>query len=427
MPGPLNDVRVIEVCGPIGHYAGRLLADLGADVIKVEPPAGDPARRFAPFLPDVAPPENGLQFVLLNANKRGVTLDLERADGRALFLRLVATADVLLDSWQPHESATLGLTDDVLLDARPDLIRTSVTGWGLSGPYADWAYADIVAQAMSGVMTLAGFPDGPPEQVADHQGYRTASINATAGTVAALLHRDATGEGQRVEVSAQESLSMAQETAMMFADINGTNRERTGSAVATAVRIPGIGLYEARDGWVYMLAAGTAGSGFEGVLATMDAFGYQSDLREEPWATFIRESMNRALLLQAMADPQQAAALGTKLAHIDTVVIDFFRQRTKRELYETGQQHRLLIGMVSDPEDISTNPQLNARDWFVAIDDPGRGRRLRYPGPPWQLRGTPASLRRPAPLLGQHTAEVLTEIGLAPARARAVAEQGGTP
>lgn len=421
MAGSLSDLRIVETCGPIGHYAGRLLADLGADVIKVEPPQGDPARWYAPFLPGVQAPENGLQFILLNANKRSVTLDLERADERALFLRLIASADVLLDSWQPHESARLGLTEEALREAKPDLVRTSITGWGLSGPHADWAYADIVAQAASGVMTLAGFPDGPPEQIADHQGYRAASIDAAAGTIAALLHHDATGEGQRVEVSAQEALSMAQETAMMFADINGIDRQRTGGTGGLAMRIPGIGLYAAADGWVYMLAAGTAGSGFQGVLATMDTLGYQSDLREEPWATFIQESMNRALLLQAMADPEQALALARKLEHIEQVVVDCFKRYPKRELYEIGQQHRLLIGMVSTPEDISTSPQLNARDWFVEIDDPGRGRRLRYPGPPWQLRGTPATLRRPAPLLGEHTAEVLTEIGIAAGEARAFA------
>ncbi|MEX2228802.1 MAG: CoA transferase [Dehalococcoidia bacterium] len=424
MPGPLSDVRVVEACGPIGHYAGRLLADLGADVIKVEPPAGDPARRYAPFLPGVEAPENGLQFILLNANKRGVVLDLERAQERAVFLRLVASADVLLDSWEPHESARIGVTEEALLAARPDLIRTSVTGWGLSGPYADWAYADIVAQAMSGVMTLAGFPDGPPEQIADHQGHRTASINATAGTVAALLHRDATGEGQRVEVSAQEALSMAQETAMMFADINGTNRERTGGTGGLAVRIPGVGLYQTNDGWVYTLAAGTAGSGFQGVLATMDVLGYECDLRDEPWAGFIAESMNRSLLLQAMADPAEAAALAAKLEHIGATVADFFLRYSKRELYEVGQAQRLLIGMVSAPPDISVSPQLNARDWFVEIHDPGRGRLLRYPGPPWQLHGTPATLRRPAPLLGEHTAEVLAEIGVGAGEASAPTPHG---
>jgi len=415
VPGPLSDLRVVEVCGPVGHYAGRLLADLGADVIKVEPPEGDPARRYPPFLPGVEQPENAVTFLLLNANKRGIMLDLASPDGLEGFLRLVASADVLLDSWQPHDLAALGLSEDRLRAARPDLVRASVTGWGLSGPRADWAYADIVAQAMSGVMNLAGFPDGPPEQVADQQAHRSASINAAAGIVAAILHRDATGEGQLVEVSAQEALSMAQETAMMFADINGIDRQRTGNAGTGPVRIPGVGLYEANDGWVYLMAAGTAGSGFEGVVATMEALGFDSGLREEPWATFIRESMNRAMILQAMADPLRADDLARKLDHVDGVLTEFIRGQSKRDLYEVGQGLRVLIGMVSAPKDISTSTQLNARDWFVEIDDPGRGVRLRYPGPPWRLEATPATLRRPAPLLGQHTAEVLGELELSEA------------
>jgi len=419
MAGALSDIRVVETSGPIGHYAGRLLADLGADVIKVEPLVGDPARLYAPFLPGVEPPENGLQFLLLNANKRSVALDLVSEGGRALFLRLLSTADVLLDSWQRPEARALGLDDDALHATRPDLVRASVTGWGLSGPHADWAYADIVGQAMSGVMTLAGFPDGPPERIADEQGHTCASINAAAGIVAALLHRDATGEGQRVEVAVQEALSMAQETAMMSADILGVDRERNGGLGIGGTRIPGVGLYHAADGFVYMLAAGTAGSGFEGVLSLMDALGYRSDLREEPWATFIRESMNRGLLLQALQDPSQVQAISTRLAHIDEVLRDFCAKHGKRELYERGQRHRLLIGMVSSPQDISESPQLAAREWFVEIDDPKRGRRLRYPGPPWQLRGTPATLRRPAPLLGEHTAEVLGELGATDAELRA--------
>ena len=160
MAGALDDVRVLDASGPIGHYAGRLLADLGADVIKVEPPGGDPARGYAPFLPGVDAPENGLQFLLLNANKRGVSVDLDRSGGRDLFLRLAGSADVLIDSLSPERRAALGVTDAALAAANPTLIHASVTGWGLSGPHAEWAYADIVGCAMSGVMNLAGFPTG---------------------------------------------------------------------------------------------------------------------------------------------------------------------------------------------------------------------------------------------------------------------------
>ena len=286
----LEGVRIMDASGPIGHYAGRLLADLGADVIKVEPPDGDPARRWAPLLPGVAEPESGLQFLLLNANKRGVTLDLTTPRGRELYLELAKTADVVMDSFSAAEAARLGLTTADLTAVKPELIHTSVTGWGLTGPRANWAYADIVGCAMSGVMQLAGEADGSPEQLPDMQGYHCASIDAAAGTMGALLYQQATGQGQRVEVAMQEALSMAQETAMMQADILGTNRER--GVPLRGVSIPGTGLYETADGHVYLMASGVAGTGFVGLLRFMEETGDQQDLDQEPYHSFIREKMN---------------------------------------------------------------------------------------------------------------------------------------
>ena len=412
MAGALDDLRVIDASGPIGHYAGRLLADLGADVIKLEPPGGDPARAYAPYLPDVEAPENGLQFLLLNANKRGVTLDLEQDEGRELFLQLLGSADVLLESWRPQEARALGLGEDVLSAARPDLVHTSITGWGLSGPRAQWAYADIVGVAMSGVMTLAGFAEGPPEQLPDQQGDRCASIQATAGVLAALLHRDASGEGQRVEVSMQEALSMAQETAMQTADILGTDRGRQAGGILGGVGMPGLGLYECADGYVFMMASGLAGAGFPGLVKLMEETGEAGILIEEPYPSFIESSMNRALLAQMAQDPAGLEELRATLGAMQEVVTAFIRRHPKQYIYENGQRHLVLVGMVSTPQDISENVQLKARDWFVEIDDPARGKRLRYPGPPWLLHGSPATLRRAAPLLGEHNAEIFGELGV---------------
>ena len=406
----LEGVRIIDASGPIGHYAGRLLADLGADVIKVEPPGGDPARQWAPFLPEVEAPESALQFLLLNANKRGVTLDLTTPRGRELYLELVKTADVVMDSFSPAEAARLKLATDDLTAVKPQIIHTSVTGWGLTGPRANWAYSDIVGCAMSGVMTLAGLSDGPPEQLPDVQGYHCASIDAAAGTMGALVYHQATGLGQRVEVSMQEALSIAQETAMMTADILGTNRER--GVPMRGFTIPGTGLYETVDGHVYMLASGIAGAGFVGLVSFMAETGDAEDLTAEPYHTFIREKMNTNFIMSLMADPEQAGPAMEILAHLDEVVRTFCAKHPKLYLYEEGQQRRILVGMVNTPEDILESPQLEARDWFVNLDDPGRGVTLRYPGPQWQLQGTPATLRRAAPLLGEHNGEIFGELGV---------------
>ncbi|MEE8337111.1 MAG: CoA transferase [Dehalococcoidia bacterium] len=423
MAAVLDDLRVLDISGPIGHYAGRLLADLGADVIKVEPPGGDPARAYPPFLPGVDAPENGLQFLLLNANKRGVTIDPSQPAGRELFLRLLESADVLIESWRPQEAAALGLTVAELEAAQPELIHASLTGWGLSGPRAEWAYADIVGLAMSGVMTLAGFADGPPEQLPDLQGFHCASIDAAAGIMAAVLHRDATGEGQLVEVSMQEALSIAQETAMQGADINAVDRARDAGGLL-GFTMPGLGLYECSDGHVFMMASGLAGAGFQGLVDLMAETDEAGELTEEPYATFIRESMNRALLMQAAADPSKLADLTEMLGHIQQVVAAFMLNHPKQYLYEEAQARRVLAGMVSTPADISANPQLEARGWWREIEDPGRGTTLRYPGPPWQLAATPATLRRPAPLLGEHNDELFGELGLSAGEVGALAAEG---
>lgn len=407
----LGDLRVLDLTGPIGHYAGRLLADLGADVIKVEPPGGDPARRWAPSLPGVAEPEASVAFVLLNANKRGAALDLADTRGREAFLRLLSTVDVLLESWAPSEAAHLGLTEAVLRDACPGLIHASVTGWGLTGPHAEWAYADLVANAMSGVMTLAGFADGPSERLLGCQGYHVASINTAMGVLAAILHRDATGEGQQVEASMFESLLMAQETATQSADILSIDRARTRGQGALGFKMPGLGIYETTDGHVYSMCTGNAGSGFGGLVKLKCALDGSTRLYDEPYASLTATSMSTTQIMGLMEDPARAPAVRTMLEEIEEGLIAFFRRHPKETVYVRGQELRVLLGAVNRPADILASAQLATRDWWRDIDDPARGH-LRYPGFPWALEGTPASLRRPAPLLGEHTDEILAEAGL---------------
>lgn len=221
----------------------------------------------------------------------------------------------------------------------------------------------------------------------------------------------------------QEALSMAQETAMQGADILGEDRVRGGSALGT-FRMPGLGLYECSDGYVYLMAAGLAGSGFPGFLELMDESGEAGDLTEEPYATFVNESMNRGLLAAMGQDPDTMQELMKTLDHIDEIVQAFVRAHPKQYIYERSQEHRVLAGMVSTAQDISASPQLAARDWWNEIEDRGRGKTLRYPGPPWQLEGTPATLRRPAPLLGEHNEELFVELGLAPGEIAALARAG---
>ncbi|MGE3960080.1 MAG: CaiB/BaiF CoA transferase family protein [Dehalococcoidia bacterium] len=411
MDSALGDIRVIDASGAIGHYAGYLLADLGADVIKLEPPGGDPLRAWPPLLSAGPEGETGLPFLLLNVNKRGVVLDLADGEERATFRRLLAGADVLIESWSPSEAADLGFAPDAIREAYPSLIHVSVTPWGLSGPAAGQPSSDLVAQAESGVVNLSGFPDAPPRKLPDLQGYRCASINAAAGAMAALLHRDLTGRGQLVEVSMHESLLIAQETAMQQADILGTNRQRLGVMRPGGFKMPGLGLYEAADGYIFTMSSGTAGAGFAGLADLIEELDGPGPLNDEPLATFARERMNAGILATQMLDPAQAAALGPTLVAIEEIVAAFFRRHPKELLYERGQDRRVLIGAVNTPAEISGDAQLAARDWFREVEDTARGQRLRYPGPAWFFELMPAVLQRPAPRLGEHTREVLDELG----------------
>jgi len=406
----LGDVRVLDLTGELGAYCTKLLADLGADVIKIEPPGGDPARATPPFYNDEAGPERSLYFLNLNTSKRGITLDLERPQTREVFKKLVATADIVVESFAPGHLERLGLGYDALAAIKPDVILTSITGFGQWGPHAHYLAPDIVGVAMAGIMWLAGDPQDPPNLPPAYQGYLSASIQAAAGTMLALYHRDLTGEGQHIDVSMQEALLIAEETAMQGWDLNKNVRGRTGGRAALPIAVPGMGPYEANDGWIWGYVGAPGGAPWTELLAWMEDEGQAGDLGQEPYRGVI-EQLNLRFLTVTVLDAEQREKHGPTLAHIDEVLRRFFSARSKWELYEQGQGRRLLIGIVSTPEDLAKNPQLAARGWFQDIEHADLGATLRYPGPPYRLSETPWRIGRRPPLLGEHNAEVLGELG----------------
>ena len=293
----LDGVRILDLTTEMGHYAGKLLADLGADVVKVEPPGGDPSRARAPFYGDEAGRETSLRFWYFNANKRSLTLDLGQYDGRYLFAKLVAEADIVIESWTAEERAAHaenGLEPDDLMAEHPSLVWCSIAGLGLDGPRAGWQVTDLIAQALAGIATLAGYPDGEPQRIAGNQAYIVAGISAAQGALLALLEAEATGVGQRVESSMQEALSICQETAHLQWDFQRTSRERLGEQH----RMPGIGTYQTRDGYIYS-AVGIAGFGapWSELIAWMEEEGQAEDLIEpqfgEAFASFDLRSLGR--------------------------------------------------------------------------------------------------------------------------------------
>ena len=410
-PAALDDVRVLDLTGEIGQYCTKLLADLGADVIKIEPPEGDPVRDLPPFYHDEPSPEKSLYWLNLNTNKRSATLSMADAEGRKLFEKLVATADVVVESFEPGYLDGLGLGYEGLTKIKPEIILTSVTGFGQTGPHARYKAPDIVGVAMGGIMWLAGDPQDPPNVPPWRQGYICASIQAAAGTMLAIYHRDVQGEGQHVDVSMQEALSIAQETAMQYWDMLQQLRNRTGAGTILPISIPGIGPYECRDGWVYGFVGTPGGAPWSDLLQWMIDEGAAEDLAEEPYHDFC-VNLNMRFLTGLMQDP---ASLGDKvktMKHIEQVLRRFVAGKGKWEVYEGAQRKRLLFGIVSTPEDIANNPQLQHRKWLTPIEHPELQDTLSYPGPPYRLSETPWAIRRRPPLLGEHNSEIYGDLGV---------------
>ncbi|MCL6644254.1 MAG: CoA transferase [Dehalococcoidia bacterium] len=404
----LDGVRVIEFADETAAYCGRLLADLGAEVIKVEPPGGGRLRRARPFVRGhEGDPNASLAFWVHNTSKKSVVLDLETDEGRTLARKLALTADIVLEDCPVGYLAERGLGFDTLHAEKPSLVYTSVTGFGQDGPHAHWAYSDIVGQAMGGIMTLAGEPADPPNMIYGRQADISASIQAAQGTLMALLYAEATGEGQRVDVSAQEALSMAQETAMQTWDFQKRNRTRTGELGMLPIPLPATGVAKCKDGYVSLYILAPAGKDLPALVDWMREKGMQGPLDDEPYRTIVNQ-LNMAWLTQLMSNP---AAAGDVLQHLPVItktILDFFATMSAREAYEEGQRRQLLIGIVSTPKDIAENAQLRARDWFVRIESPIGGT-VEFPGPPYRLSETPAVISRP-PRLGEHTDEILASL-----------------
>ena len=397
----LDGVRIVEFCDEIGSYCGRLLADLGAEVIKVEPPGGGIQRLTPPFYRDTVTSDTSIAFWVHNTSKKSVVVDLETTGGRAAAKALALSADIVLEDHPVGYLAARGLGYGDLSAAKPSLVYTSVTGFGQTGPHAGWAYTDLVGQAMGGIMTLAGEMADPPNSIYGNQANISASLHASQGTMLALLHAEATGEGQHVDVSAQEALSMSQETAMMTWDFQKRNRTRTGALGMLPVQLPGAGVYRATDGWVSLFIVAPGGADFPDLVNWMREAGMAGDLDEEPYASLCANLTMRTLT-QVIGNPETVASVLPQLTHINEQVKKFIATMPARQAYEEGQARRLLAGIVSTPKDLAENTQLRARDWYESMAFDFLSTTIEFPGPPYRLSETPTHIGRP-PRLGEHT------------------------
>jgi benzylsuccinate CoA-transferase BbsE subunit len=398
--GALGGRRVLELADETGVYCGKLLADMGADVIKIEPPGGDHTRAIAPFWRDEPGLDRSLFFLYMNTSKRGLTLDVEHPEGQALFRRLAATADLVLETFPPGHLDALGVGPQSLRRAHPGLVVTSITGFGQTGPYSGYRSSDLVAAALGGAMYVTGAAEDPPVRLAGYQACVTASTCAAASSVIALFHSSLTGAGQHVDVSLEEATVAATHICGIGKWLDdGIIARRAGTSLFNSTPS---GTYRCRDGLVYLMV--------------------NRPLHWQALARWVHEVTGNDGILDPLFEGPSSRRQPYRDV-LDEWIGDLTARFTVDEIYREGQRRHLAITPVSTAADVADDPHLAAREWFVALEH--RAGRLRYPGAPYRLSGTPWRLARPAPAVGEHNDEVYRgELGLSADDCRALAGQG---
>lgn len=400
LPGNLDGYRVLDLTREPGFLAGMLLGQLGADVIKVEPPHGDPARRRGPFVGGRTDPERSVLWLALNTSKRGVTLNLASERGREVFLGLCRGVDAVIDSGGPAESQSLGglgIDDAQLREANPQLVVCRISPFGQSGPYSRYRGSDLTAVALGGNLYPTGNPERPPVRCALPVSYYHGGIEAAVGVTFALYHRELSGEGQSIDVSLQEVMCMPNMTTPTQFPFTGFKGGRVGGGFRggnAAFRE----LWPCEDGFVsFALRGGPARiPGIVALVKYMDENGMApAALKERDWTKY-----NHNVVSQAEVDEIQAA-LGA-----------FFASKTMSELFAAACDRNLMLAPANTARQIVESRQAAAREFFVDIDHDELGVRLKYPGPIAKNSLGNIHVRGPAPRVGQHNDDVYGGLGL---------------
>lgn len=381
----LEGFRVLDLTGPQGVFCAKLLADLGADVVRVEPPQGDPMRRLPPFTQGGGE-EESLFFWYFNTNKRSAALNLSDRAGREAFLRLVRATDVLLESFPPGHLASLGLDEGVLFHANPGLVLVSLTDFGQFGPFRSFRGSDLISWAMGGLLAISGFPDREPLTAPAMQAYQICGVWGLIGTLAALYRRSLTGQGARVDISAQEAVADMSESGHTFFLTKRVDQPRLGPEHPI---VAGFRNYQFADGY-----------GFIGMVT------------RQQWSDSLTW-MSEKVSVASVSDPALLSLpeRTKRRDDINRVIEQWASRLTIEELWRRSPQLGLANAPVRRPGEAFADEHLIAREFFVRVPDPrGSGRVHKYPGIPFRYGDGP--LRResaPAPRAGEHTEQVLRE------------------
>ncbi|MDY7030810.1 MAG: CoA transferase [Thermodesulfobacteriota bacterium] len=383
--GLLSGIRILDLADEKAGFCSKVLADLGASVIKVERPGGDPSRNRGPFLKGSPHPEAGLFFHYNNTNKRGITLDPEKDAGRDIFFKLMKITDVVIETFPPGYLEELGLGFEVLSEINPALILVSVTGFGRNGPRSKYKTCDLVASAFGGSMYVSGSLSASPLKPFGEQSYYTVSLYGAVAVLLALRRRAHRGRGEHVDISMQEAVTSTVDHMMVRYFYDRVIPKRQGSLHwdNTFCILP------CKDGHILM----TLFQQWETLIELMESEGMAEDLAEERWKD---EGYRRS-----------------HVDHIIRVLERWTKTHATKELFELGQLMHFPWAPVQSPSDVLKNPQLRARDFFVDPDHPDMGKSIEFPGIPYKFSGEFFRKLRRAPRVGEDNKFVYgTELGL---------------
>lgn len=398
--GMLQPYRVLDLTDEKGFLCGKLLGDLGADVIKIERPGGDTARHIGPFFHDTPNPEKSLFWLALNASKRGITLDIEPHDGQEIFKKLVKSADIVIESFKPGYMDGLGLGYRELSAINRQTIMTSLTPFGQTGPYSTYKGADIVCWALGGKLLLTGDADRAPVQVSQvpHAWFH-GSADAAAATAMALYRRTISGEGQHLDISIQESVEKVAYLSHLTWTLAHREAWRGGVMRTPPLNTVTHFVWPCKDGYVvfYPFTGPMGPLGTRPVVDYMDEEGMADDfIKGLDWA-----AIDWGQTPQAEADK------------ISACFRRFFQTKTKDELFEEAIKRPLLIQPVCTSADVMKNVQLQDREYWQKVAHPELGEEWTYPGGFVKASETICKVRRRAPLIGEHNYEIyVEELGL---------------
>ena len=406
--GPFTGVRVLELADEKGQWCGKLLADMGADVVKIEPPGGQETRTVGPFFEDLPHRERSLSFWHYNTSKRGITLSLETEDGRSLFRRLAAQADVILESYRPGYMKSLGLSYEDLKRDNPRLVMCSLTPFGQDGPWSDYETSDLLHLAAGGQMAGCGYteeeePDAPPIAPGGGQAWHMGSHFAMMAIGAALLSRTVTGRGQYIDASVHEACALTTEAAVTRYIYTGQIvRRQTGRHASPTPTDKS--QHPCADGRYINVAAQILNR------LTPERLQILGDWMKD-------EGLAGDILEEKLRNPDSITD--------NELFLYFIANMSRDDVYHGGQKRGFNMGAVRSPEEVLADPHLEDRGFWAEVEYPEVGAKLRHPGPAGIFNGSPWRISRRAPLVGEHNEEVLCgELGLSKAELAVLTEGG---